>query len=140
MISGLSHVSLIVPKLEVASARLAQLFSLSTGPVMVNEAQGVRLAYVDLGNARLELIEPFPSNAALMRFLARNPQGGLHHVALHVASVADARTVLAAQGVAPVSAEGAKNVHGEPIAFIHPRDFLGALLELEEPGLQSHGP
>ncbi len=133
MITGLSHVSLIVPDLAAAAERLARVYGLAVGEVQVNAQQGVRLAYVELGNARLELMQPLPGNAPLQRFLERHPQGGLHHVALAVDSVAATCEALAASGVQPVSAAQARNVHGEPIAFIHPRDFLGALLELEEP-------
>ena len=132
MIKGLSHVSLIVPSLEAACERMSRVYGLSVGPVMVNAQQGVRLVYVDLGNAKLEMIEPAPDNAALMRFLERHPQGGLHHIALAVDSLDQTCAQLAPAGVTPLSAAGARNVHGEPIAFIHPKDFSGALLELEE--------
>ena len=133
MVNALSHVSLVVPNLESASQRVRQLFGLSVGPVMVNAQQGVRMVYIELGNARLELMEPQPSNPALMRFLEKHPQGGLHHVSFEVDSVAQVCADLQAQGVSSISAPQALNVHGQPIAFIHPRDFLGALLELEEP-------
>lgn len=133
MITGLSHISLIVPDLEAAAERLGRVYGLALGEVQVNQQQGVRLAYVELGNARIELMQPLPGNAPLQRFLERHPQGGLHHLALEVDSVAQTCEALAASGVQPVSAPQARNVHGEPIAFIHPRDFLGALLELEEP-------
>ena len=68
MVNALSHDSLVVPNLESASERVRQLFGLSVGPVMVNAQQGVRMVYIELGNARLELMEPQPSNPALMRF------------------------------------------------------------------------
>lgn len=132
MIQGLSHVSLVVPDLEQAAQHVQALFGLQAGPVMVNEQQGVRLTYIELGNARIELMQPRPDNVALMRFLERHPQGGLHHLSLAVDSVAQTCQDLALEGVKTVSAPGALNVHGHPIAFIHPRDFLGALLELEE--------
>ena len=125
MITGLSHVSMVVPDLAQAIERLQQVYGITAGEPMTNAQQGVRLAYV-------ELIQPEPSNAALMRFLDKHPQGGLHHVALHVDSMAATRSQLSQHGVVPISAPEAQNVHGESIAFIHPKDFLGALLELEE--------
>ena len=99
MVNALSHVSLVVPNLESASERVRQLFGLSVGPVMVNAQQGVRMVYIELGNARLELMEPQPSNPALMRFLEKHPQGGLHHVSFEVDSVAQVCADLQAQGV-----------------------------------------
>lgn len=134
MITGLSHVSLVVPSLETACERLYRTYGLQAGPVQVNAQQAVRLAYVDLGNARLELVEPTEGNTTLRRFLERQPGGGLHHVSLMVDSLEATCAGLAPEGVHPVSAPGARNVHGERIAFIHPKDFLGALLELEESG------
>ena len=132
MITGLSHVSLIVPDLQAACDRMTQIYGLNIGAVMVNEQQGVRMVYADLGNAKIEMIEPLPSNAALMRFLARHPEGGLHHLALSVDSLDDTCAQMATHAVTPTSAKDARNVHGQAIAFIHPRYFLGALLELEE--------
>ena len=130
--TGLSHVSLVVPDLAQAMKRMQEVYGLTLSAVMVNAEQGVKMAYVELGNARIELMEPQPTNPPLMRFLERHPQGGLHHLALTVDSVEQTCQNLQAQGVAPISAPGAKNVHGQSIAFIHPRDFLGSLLELEE--------
>ncbi len=132
MITGLSHVSLIVPDLQAACDRMTQIYGLTVGAVMVNEQQGVRMVYADLGNAMVEMIEPLPSNAALMRFLERHPEGGLHHLAFSVDSLQDTCAQMATHAVTPISTRDARNVHGQAIAFVHPRHFLGALLELEE--------
>jgi methylmalonyl-CoA/ethylmalonyl-CoA epimerase len=133
MITGLSHVSLVVPSLDAAAKRLREVYGLTLGEVLVNEQQGVRLAYVDLGNSRIELMEPSRADSPIAKFLERNPAGGIHHFCLGVESVDDASIALSANGVR-VLGEGAvqHNVHGERIAFVHPRDFLGALVELEE--------
>ena len=133
MITGLSHVSIVVPDLDAAAARLKDIYGLAIGEVMVNEQQGVRLAYVELPNARIELMEPSRGDSPIAKFLERNPAGGIHHFCLGVDSVDDAARELAASG-ARVLGDGKEqhNVHGERIAFVHPRDFLGALVELEE--------
>lgn len=133
MITGLSHVSIVVPDLEAAAARLHRLYGLVPGERQVNEEQGVRLAYVDLGNARIEIMEPLRPDSPLARFLERNPKGGIHHFCLSVDSVAQSAQALTDSG-ARVLGDGKvqRNVHGERIAFIHPNDFLGALVELEE--------
>ena len=133
MITGLSHVSIVVPDLDAAAARLKQLYGLAVGEAKVNEEQGVRLAYADLGNARIELMEPSRAGSPVAKFLERNPKGGIHHLCLAVDSVEATAQAITAHG-ARVLGDGAAqlNVHGERIAFVHPADFLGALVELEE--------
>jgi len=133
MITGLSHVSLVVPSLDTAVKRLKDVYSLTVGPVRENEQQGVRLAYVELPNARIELMEPSRPDSPVSKFLERNPNGGIHHFCLSVDDVPATTAEVLAKGV-KVLGEGkeSRNVHGERIAFVHPRDFLGALVELEE--------
>ena len=133
MITGLSHVSIVVPDLDAAVARLRKVYGLATGEPLVNEQQGVRIAYVDLPNARIELMEPSGADSAVARFLERNPKGGIHHFCLGVDSVDATARAIGAEGVR-VLGDGRQqlNVHGERIAFVHPADFLGALVELEE--------
>jgi methylmalonyl-CoA/ethylmalonyl-CoA epimerase len=133
MITGLSHVSIAVPSLEQAASTLREVYGLEVGPPQVNEEQGVRLAYVELGNARIELMEPAREGSPVAKFLERNPAGGIHHFCLEVDDVAATAASIAAKG-ARVLGEGRTqcNVHGRPIAFVHPKDFLGALVELEQ--------
>ena len=133
MITGLSHVSLVVPDLEAAAERLEQVYGFTVGEVQVNEQQGVRLAYVELPNARIELMEPSRADSPIAKFLEKNPKGGIHHFCLGVDSVDTTSEAIAAKGVR-VLGDGKPqlNVHGERIAFVHPKDFLGALVELEE--------
>ena len=133
MITGLSHVSIVVPDLTAAAARLKQVYGLTVGDPQVNEQQGVRLAYVELPNARIELMEPTRADSPIAKFLERNPTGGIHHFCLEVDSVEATAASVTAHGVR-VLGDGKPqlNVHGERIAFVHPRDFLGALVELEE--------
>jgi len=133
MITGLSHVSIAVPSLEAAAKRLKEIYGLDVGRVMVNEEQGVRLAYVSLPNARIELMEPARPDSPIAKFLEKNPAGGIHHFCVNVNDMTTTRTGLVGKGVR-VLGEGkeSRNVHGERIAFVHPKDFLGALVELEE--------
>jgi methylmalonyl-CoA/ethylmalonyl-CoA epimerase len=133
MITGLSHVSIVVPSLDAAAKRLGEVYGLALGEVKTNEQQGVRLAYVELGNAKIELMEPLRADSPVAKFLQRNPGGGIHHFCLAVDSVESTAAEIAANG-ARVLGDGSPqlNVHGERIAFVHPKDFLGALVELEE--------
>jgi len=133
MITGLSHVSIAVPSLEAAARRLKEVYGLEVGAAKVNEQQGVRLAYVELPNARIELMEPSRPDSPISKFLEKNPAGGIHHFCLAVDDVSTTATVISGRG-ARVLREGkeSRNVHGQRIEFIHPKDFLGALVELEE--------
>ena len=135
MITGLSHVSIAVPSLAAAAKRLEEHYGLTVGPAKVNEQQGVRLAYVELGNAKIELMEPTRPGSPVAKFLERNPAGGIHHFCLSADGVEPTCREWSQKGVR-ILGDGSpqENVHGERIAFVHPRDFLGALVELEESG------
>jgi methylmalonyl-CoA/ethylmalonyl-CoA epimerase len=133
MITGLSHVSIAVPSLEAAAERLNALYGLAVGEPRVNEEQGIRLAYIDLGNARIELMEPTRADSSISKFLEHHPAGGIHHFCLNVDDVVATATGVAAKGVRVLGESSeTRNVHGERIAFVHPKDFYGALVELEE--------
>ncbi len=140
MITGLSHVSIVVPDLAAAIARLRATWGLIAGEIRVNAEQGVRMTYIDLGNAKIELMEPSRADSPIAKFLERNPKGGIHHFCMGVEDVATTTRELTAAG-AQVLGGGAiqLNVHGERIAFVHPKDFLGALIELEEGAPDSGG-
>jgi methylmalonyl-CoA/ethylmalonyl-CoA epimerase len=115
MTFALNHVSIVVPDIEAAARTLGDKFGLVVRERRLNEQQGVRLAYVDLQGAKIELMEPSRPDSPVAKFLERNPRGGIHHFCLGVESVeATARELV------------------ERIAFIHPQDFLGALVEIEE--------
>jgi methylmalonyl-CoA/ethylmalonyl-CoA epimerase len=133
MITALSHVSIAVPDLEAAARQLNDKYGLSVGARMVNAEQGVRLAYVEFGSGKIELMEPSRPDSPIAKFLERNPKGGIHHFCLGVDDVEKAAHALAQNGVRVLGAgKSQRNVAGEPIAFLHPGDFLGALVELEE--------
>lgn len=130
---NLSHVSIVVPDLAAAIATISDVHGLASGPIQENAKQGVRLAYVDLGNGKIELMQPLTADSPVGRFLAKNPKGGLHHVCFGVDDVVAETRSLTQNGLR-VLGDGtpAYNVHGQQIAFVHPSDFFGALLELEQ--------
>ncbi len=133
MFHGLSHVAIAVPDLSKAVAHLAKTYGLTAGKTYENAEQGVRLAYVELGNTRIELIQPLRSDGPIARFLEKNPAGGIHHVSLYVDDVPSTLSELKGRDVSLIG-DGriGKNAHGQAIAFVHPKSFLGALLEIEE--------
>ena len=133
MITGFSHVSIVVPDIEAAARMLAEKFGLAVGERMINEQQGVRLAYIELAGGRIELMEPSRPDSPIAKFLERNPKGGIHHLALGVDDMDRTAHALGANSVRLLGdGKPQHNVAGERIAFIHPGDFLGALVEIEE--------
>src|SRR2546421_5757794 len=133
MITGFSHVSIVVPDIEAAVRMLADRYGLTVGERMVNEQQGVRLAYIELAGGKIELMQPSRPDSPIAKFLERNPKGGIHHLALGVDDMDRTAHMLGAGGVRLLGdGKPQHNVAGERIAFIHPADFLGALVELEQ--------
>jgi len=129
----LNHVSIVVPDIEAAARHLREKFGLAVGQSMLNAEQGVRLAYVDLDGATIELMEPSRPDSPVAKFLERNPKGGIHHFCLGVDDVEKAVHGLTQNGIRILGdGKAHHNVTGDRIAFIHPGDFLGALVELEE--------
>jgi methylmalonyl-CoA/ethylmalonyl-CoA epimerase len=139
MNKDLSHISIVVPNLEAAIKTMREVYGLASGDIAENVQQGVRLTYIDLGNSKIELMQPLTADSPIGRFLAKHPAGGLHHLCLGVTEIAPVTTELRRRGVR-VLGDGmpAYNTHGQEIAFIHPADFFGALVEIEEQ--QSHEP
>lgn len=133
MFKGLSHVAIAVPDLAKAIERLARVYGLTAGEIYDNDEQGVRLAYVELGNTRIELIEPIRPDGPIAAFVEKHPAGGVHHVSLYVDDVPLTLDELGKKDVSLIGGGriGA-NAHGQPIAFVHPKSFLGTLLEVEE--------
>jgi methylmalonyl-CoA/ethylmalonyl-CoA epimerase len=133
MITGFNHVSIVVPDLDAAAKALADKFGLRIGEPKLNEQQGVRLAFIELGAARIELMEPTRPDSPVAKFLERNPKGGIHHFSLNVDDMKKTTGALRESGVRILGdGKPQTNVAGERIAFLHPGDFLGALVELEE--------
>ena len=133
MITGFSHVSIVVPDIEAAARVLAEKFGLAVGERMVNEQQGVRLAYIELAGGKIELMQPSRPDSPIAKFLERNPKGGIHHLALGVDDILAARDKLKSEG-ARVLGDGNPKVgaHGKPVLFLHPKDFCGTLVEIEQ--------
>ena len=135
MIGRLNHVAIVVPDLAAA----AQLYRETLGaavsePVPLPE-HGVTTVFVELPNAKIELLHPLGEHSPVAKFLAEHPSGGMHHICFEVADIRAAIRQLVAQG-ARVLGDGQPRLgaHGLPVAFLHPKDFCGTLIELEEVG------
>ena len=133
MIGRLNHVAIAVKNLE-ASAEVyrGSLGAKVTAPQRLDE-HGVTVVFVELPNTKIELLEPIGPQSPIAKFLDKNPDGGIHHVCYEVDDIIAARDKLKASG-ARVLGDGEPKIgaHGKPVLFLHPKDFLGTLVELEQ--------
>jgi methylmalonyl-CoA/ethylmalonyl-CoA epimerase len=141
MIGKLNHVAIVVPDLAAASAVYRDtLGALVSEPVPLPD-HGVTTVFVELSNTKIELLHPLGEDSPVAKFLANNPSGGMHHVCYEVEDIAAAIDRLAAKG-ARVLGDGKPKpgAHGLPVVFLHPKDFCGTLVELEEVGAPTVAP
>ena len=133
MIGRLNHVAIAVPDLGAAAALYRNLLGATVSEPVAMPEHGVSTVFVELPNAKVELIEPLGEESPLIGFLKRNPLGGVHHICYEVADVRAASTALSARGARVLGTGDPKiGAHGKPVIFIHPKDVLGTLIELEE--------
>ncbi len=133
MIGRLNHVAIAVPDLAAAAASYRDALGAAVGQPQDEPAHGVTVVFIALPNTKIELLAPLGENSPIAGFLARNPAGGIHHVCYEVDDIIAARDRLRATG-ARVLGDGEPKIgaHGKPVLFLHPKDFNGALVELEE--------
>jgi methylmalonyl-CoA/ethylmalonyl-CoA epimerase len=133
MIGRLNHVAIAVPDLAAAAAQYRDTLGASVGAPQDEPDHGVTVVFVELPNTKIELLYPLGDASPIAGFLAKNPSGGIHHICYEVEDIAAARDRLIAQG-ARVLGDGSPKIgaHGKPVLFLHPKDFAGTLVELEE--------
>lgn len=133
MLGRLNHVALAVPDLNVASAHYRDVLGARVSEPQSLPEHGVTVAFIDVGNTKIELLEPLGETSTILPFLAKNPTGGMHHVCYEVDDILAARDQLIAGG-ARVLGDGEPRIgaHGKPVLFLHPKDFFGTLVELEQ--------
>ncbi len=133
MLGRLNHVAIAVPDLEAASAIYRDTLGAGVTEPMALPEHGVTVVFIDAGNTRIELLEPLGEESPIAAFLAKNPSGGMHHVCYEVDDIASARNRLKEKGVRVLGdGEPRTGAHGKPVLFLHPKDFAGTLVELEE--------
>jgi methylmalonyl-CoA/ethylmalonyl-CoA epimerase len=133
MIGRLNHVAIAVPDLEKAAAKYRDLLGAEVHHPQALPEHGVTVVFVLLENSKIELLHPLGENSPIAKFLEANPSGGMHHVCFEVADLAAAAETLVAGG-ARILGDGKPKIgaHGLPVLFLHPKDFDGTLIELEE--------
>jgi methylmalonyl-CoA/ethylmalonyl-CoA epimerase len=133
MIRRLNHVAIVVPDLDAASALYRQALGASVSEPQALPDHGVTVAFVDLPNTRIELLEPLGDVSPVRGFIERNPAGGVHHVCYEVDDIIAARDRLRAEGARVLGdGEPLLGAHDKPVLFLHPKDFCGTLIELEQ--------
>ncbi len=133
MIGRLNHVAIAVPDLEAASAQYRDVLGAQVGAPQDEPDHGVTVVFIELPNTKIELLYPLGDASPIRGFLEKNPSGGIHHMCFEVEDILAARDKLVAEG-ARVLGDGEPKIgaHGKPVLFLHPKDFNGTLIELEE--------
>ena len=133
MIGRLNHVAIAVPDLAAASAVYRHTLGADVSEPVDQPDHGVTTVFIELPNTKIELLHPLGDNSPIAKFLERNPSGGMHHVCYEVDDILAARDKLKAEG-ATVLGDGEPRIgaHGKPVLFLHPKDFCGTLVELEQ--------
>ena len=133
MIGRLNHVALVVPDLAKAIKIYGQQLGATISKPSALPEHGVTVVFIDLPNTKIELLEALGENSSIRPFLEKNPSGGMHHLCFEVDDILTARDKLKAEG-ARVLGDGNPTIgaHGKPVLFLHPKDFFGTLIELEQ--------
>ena len=133
MIGRLNHVAIAVKDLAAATRVYRETLGAEPLEPLPQPEHGVTVVFVTLPNTKIELLEPLGENSPIAAFLGRNPDGGIHHVCYEVEDIREARDRLVAAGARLLgSGEPRIGAHGKPVLFLHPKDFLGTLVELEQ--------
>lgn len=133
MIGRLNHIAIAVPDLDAAAATYRDTLGAKVSEPLALPEHGVTTVFVELPNTKIELLLPLGENSPIAKFLEKNPSGGMHHVCYEVEDILAARDKLRAAG-ARVLGDGEPKIgaHGKPVLFLHPKDFCGTLVEIEQ--------
>ncbi len=133
MIGRLNHVAIAVPDLEAAAAQYRNTLGAKVNPPQDEPDHGVTVVFIELPNTKIELLFPLGENSPITGFLEKNPAGGIHHICYEVDDILTARDRLKASGARVLGTGEPKiGAHGKPVLFLHPKDFNGCLVELEQ--------
>ena len=133
MIGRLNHVAIATRDIAGAAAVYRQTLGATVSDPVPQPDHGVTTVFVELPNTKIELLEPLGANSPIAKFLEKNPSGGVHHVCYEVEDIHSAVAQMKAKG-ATITGTGEPKIgaHGKPVVFLHPKDFVGTLIELEQ--------
>lgn len=133
MLGRVNHIAIAVPDLAKAVASYRDTLGATLSEALQLPEHGVTVVFVELANTKVELLEPLGEGSPIAAFLQKYPDGGMHHICYEVDDILAARDHLAATGARVLgSGEPKTGAHGKPVLFLHPKDFFGTLIELEE--------
>ncbi|NQV48290.1 MAG: methylmalonyl-CoA epimerase [Rhodospirillaceae bacterium] len=133
MIGKLNHIAIAVPDLAAATANYRDVLGARVSEPVDEPDHGVTVVFIELANTKIELLHPLGKDSPIQGFLNKNPSGGMHHVCFEVEDIIAARDKLAASGARVLGGgEPKTGAHGKPVLFLHPKDFFGTLIELEQ--------
>lgn len=133
MIGRLNHVAIAVPDMAAAVAVYRGTLGAMVSEKVAQYEHGVSTVFITLPNTKIELLEPLGPNSPIAKFLERSPDGGIHHICYEVGDILAVRDRLKAQGARVLGdGEPKMGAHGKPVLFLHPKDFCGTLIELEQ--------
>ena len=133
MIGRLNHVAIAVKDIAASSATYRDVLGAKVSAPTQQPDHGVTVVFIELPNTKIELLEPLGPNSPIAKFLEKNPDGGMHHVCYEVEDILAARDKLKASGVRVIGDGNPKiGAHGKPVLFLHPKDFQGTLIEIEQ--------
>jgi methylmalonyl-CoA/ethylmalonyl-CoA epimerase len=133
MIGRLNHVAIAVPDIKSASAVYRDTLGADISEIVAQPNHGVSTVFITLPNTKIELLEPYGEDSPIAKFLERNGDGGIHHICYEVEDIMAARDQLTEQGARVLGSGDPKiGAHGKPVLFLHPKDFCGTLVELEQ--------
>jgi methylmalonyl-CoA/ethylmalonyl-CoA epimerase len=133
MIGRLNHVAIAVRDIAKAVAVYRDALGAQISAAVPQPAHGVTTVFIALPNTKIELLEPLGADSPIAKFLERNPDGGVHHICYEVDDICAARDALKAKGARVLGdGEPKTGAHGKPVLFLHPKDFCGTLVELEQ--------
>lgn len=133
MLGRVNHIAIAVPDLTAATASYRDTLGAKVSQAQALPEHGVTVVFVELENTKVELLEPLGEASPIAAFLEKNPSGGMHHICYEVADILAARDQLSATGARVLgSGEPKIGAHGKPVLFLHPKDFFGTLIELEQ--------
>ena len=133
MIGRLNHVAIVVPDLEAAATQYRDTLGATVGEPQDEPDHGVTVIFIELPNTKIELLFPLGESSPINGFLEKNPAGGIHHMCYEVPDIIAARDKLVGKGARALGSGDPKTgAHGKPVLFLHPKDFMGCLIELEE--------
>ena len=133
MLGRLNHVAIAVPDLGAAVAVYQQTLGAKVSAPQPEPDHGVTVVFVDLGNTKVELLEPLDDGSPIAGFLEKNPSGGIHHICYEVDDIQAAKERMIQEGARVLGdGEPKMGAHGKPVLFLHPKDFCGTLVELEQ--------